>query len=151
MKRRKFIKDITVAGGATAVAASTFPAPAIAQGKIRWNAVSAFGKAGLLGQALEEFTKFVSTASDGKLTIKAYHAGELVKPFEAMDAVQTGAAQINDFRHEREIFFGGQVVQISHGVVVVFEVVTADVVPSTVEQNADPDATTGSRNNGFQW
>ena len=89
MKRRKFIKDITVAGGATAVAASTFPSPAIAQGKIRWNAVSAFGKAGLLGQALEEFTKFVSTASDGKLTIKAYHAGELVKPFEAMDAVQT--------------------------------------------------------------
>ena len=94
MKRRKFIKEAAVAGGATAVAASTFPAPAIAQGKIRWNAVSAFGKAGLLGQALEEFTKFVSTASDGKLTIKAYHAGELVKPFEAMDAVQTGAAQM---------------------------------------------------------
>ena len=77
MKRRKFLKNASVAGGATAVAASTFPAPAISQGRIRWNAVSAFGKAGLLGQALEEFTRFVNTASEGKLTIKAYHAGEL--------------------------------------------------------------------------
>ena len=94
MKRRKFLKNASVAGGATAVAASTFPAPAISQSRIRWNAVSAFGKAGLLGQALEEFTRFVNTASEGKLTIKAYHAGELVKPFEAMDAVQSGAAQM---------------------------------------------------------
>lgn len=94
MNRRKFIKGVVVAGGTTAVAASTFPAPAISAGKKKWNVVSAFGKAGLLGQALEEFAKFVSTASDGKLTIKAYHAGELVKPFEAMDAVQSGAAQM---------------------------------------------------------
>ena len=94
MNRRKFIKGAAVAGGATAVAASTFPAPAISAGGKKWNVVSAFGKAGLLGQALEEFAKLVSTASDGKLTIKAYHAGELVKPFEAMDAVQSGAAQM---------------------------------------------------------
>ena len=64
MKRRKFLKNASVAGGATAVASSTFPAPAISQGRIRWNAVSAFGKAGLLGQALEEFTRFVNTASE---------------------------------------------------------------------------------------
>ncbi|MFL2739746.1 MAG: TRAP transporter substrate-binding protein [Proteobacteria bacterium] len=94
MNRRKFIKGAAFAGGATAVAASTFPAPAISAGKKKWNVVSAFGKAGLLGQALEEFAKFVTTASEGKLTIKAYHAGELVKPFEAMDAVQSGAAQM---------------------------------------------------------
>ena len=57
MNRRKFIKNASVMGGATALAASTFPSPAISQNRIRWNAVSAFGKAGLLGQALEEFTK----------------------------------------------------------------------------------------------
>mgnify|MGYP000256140259 CR=1 FL=1 len=34
MNRRKFIKGAAVAGGATAVAASTFPAPAIAQKRI---------------------------------------------------------------------------------------------------------------------
>ena len=65
MNRRKFIKKASIAGGSTALAASIFPAPAISQSRIRWNAVSAFGKAGLLGQALEEFTKFVGTASEG--------------------------------------------------------------------------------------
>ena len=94
MKRRQFLKDATIAGGATVVAASSFPAPALSQSRKKWNVVSAFGKAGLLGQALDEFAKFVNTASDGKLTIKPYHAGELVKPFEAMDAVQSGAAQM---------------------------------------------------------
>ena len=34
MNRRKFIKGAAVAGGATAVAASNFPAPAIAQSRI---------------------------------------------------------------------------------------------------------------------
>jgi TRAP-type mannitol/chloroaromatic compound transport system substrate-binding protein len=56
--------------------------------------VSAFGKAGLLGRAFEEFATFVGAASDGKLTMKMYHAGELVKPFESFDAVQSGTAQI---------------------------------------------------------
>ena len=95
MKRREFFKKAGTATAAGAViAASSLPAPAIAQGRKQWVAVSAFGKAGLLGQALEEFAKFVGSASDGKLTIKPYHAGELVKPFEAMDAVQSGAAQM---------------------------------------------------------
>lgn len=94
MKRREFIKKAGTTATVGAIAASAFPAPAISQGRKQWNAVSAFGKAGLLGQALEEFAKFVGTASEGKLTIKPYHAGELVKPFEAMDAVQTGAAQM---------------------------------------------------------
>ena len=96
MKRREFI---TNAGGgiaaiSTVAAASTLPSPAIAQGKKQWTAVSAFGKAGLLGQALNEFAKFVKEASRGRLTIKVYHAGELVKPFEAVDAVQSGTAQM---------------------------------------------------------
>ena len=40
MNRRKFIKGAAVAGGATAVVASTFPAPAIAQKRIEINMVS---------------------------------------------------------------------------------------------------------------
>ncbi len=90
-------RDFLTKAGTTAIAgaaATTLAAPAIAAGKKQWIAVSAFGKAGLLGQALEEFTKFVGTASQGRLTIKAYHAGELVKPFEAVDAVQSGTAQM---------------------------------------------------------
>ena len=94
MKRREFFKGAGAAGLATAAVASTFPKPAISQGRKQWIAVSAFGKAGLLGQALEEFAKFVKQASGGSLSIKPYHAGELVKPLEALDAVQSGSAQM---------------------------------------------------------
>lgn len=95
MKRRAFVKGAATAGVAgAAIAASTLPAPAIAQGKKKWIGVSSFGKTGLLGRAFDAFGKFVGEASDGKLTIKVYHAGELVKPFESFDAVQSGTAQI---------------------------------------------------------
>ena len=74
--------------------ATVMGAPAIVQAKTQWIAVSAFGKAGLLGQALSDFARFVGSASGGKLTIKVFHAGELVKPLEAMDAVLQGTAQM---------------------------------------------------------
>ena len=93
MDRRKFIKKAATTA-VVGAAASTISAPALSAGKKQWIAVSAFGKAGLLGQALEEFAKFVGAASQGRLTIKPYHAGELVKPFEALDAVQSGTAQM---------------------------------------------------------
>jgi len=92
MDRRNFIKTAGLASGAAA--ATVIGAPAIAKAKTRWIAVSAFGKAGLLGQALRDFARFVGTASGGKLTIKVFHAGELVKPLEAMDAVLQGTAQM---------------------------------------------------------
>ena len=94
MKRREFIKKGALGAAATVAAGSALSTPAIAKGKKQWIAVSAFGKAGLLGQALNEFSKFVKSASDGRLSIKVYHAGELVKPFEAIDAVQGGSAQM---------------------------------------------------------
>ena len=94
MKRREFIKKGAVGAVATVAAATTLTSPALSAGKVRWTAVSAFGKAGLLGQALNDFAKFVKSASGGRMSIKVYHAGELVKPFEAMDAVQGGSAQM---------------------------------------------------------
>ena len=97
MKRRDFIKKGALGVAATTAsvaAATTLSTPALAKGRKKWIAVSAFGKAGLLGQAIGQFAKFVKTASEGQLSIKVYHAGELVKPFEAMDAVQSGTAQM---------------------------------------------------------
>ncbi len=97
MERRDFLTKGSLgvaAAAATTAVGSHLASPAIAAGKKKWIAVSAFGKAGLLGQAFEEFAKFVASASEGRLTIKVYHAGELVKPFEAIDAVQTGTAQM---------------------------------------------------------
>jgi TRAP-type mannitol/chloroaromatic compound transport system substrate-binding protein len=92
MDRRSFLKNSTLASGAIATAG--IAAPAVAQGKKQWIAVSAFGKAGLLGQALESFASSVGTLTGGSLTIDVYHAGELVAPFEALDAVQAGTAQM---------------------------------------------------------
>ena len=97
MKRRDFIKKGSAGLAAGAVgfgAVSSLSTPAIAKGKRKWICVSAFGKAGLLGQALTHFSKFVDTASEGRLKIKVYHGGELVKPLEALDAVQSGTAQM---------------------------------------------------------
>ncbi len=91
MKRREFLATAAMGG---AVGASTLAKPALAQGRKQWIAVSAFGKAGLLGQALERFAAFVGQATGGSLTIQVFHDGELVPAFEAMDAVQSGAAQM---------------------------------------------------------
>lgn len=97
MKRRDFIKKAGTGVAAGAVgfgAVSSLSSPALAKRKKKWICVSAFGKAGLLGQALKQFVKYVEIASEGRLKIKVYHAGELVDPLGAMDAVQTGTAQM---------------------------------------------------------
>ncbi len=92
MKRRSFLKGAGAAAlGAAAV--SSFPAPAISGGHMEWISVSAFGKAGILGSALERFAGYVNDNND-KLKIKVYHAGELVPGLEAVDAVRSGAAQM---------------------------------------------------------
>jgi len=94
MERRKFIKNSALAGASAVAGTTALSSPALSQGKKQWIAVSAFGKASLLGQALDSFSEAVGTMSGGRLTIQNYHAGELVAPFEAMDAVQSGTAQM---------------------------------------------------------
>ena len=72
MKRRNFLKG----AGAAALGAATvssFPAPAISGGHMEWIACSAFGKAGLLGKAIERFASYINNQSD-KLKITVYHA-----------------------------------------------------------------------------
>ena len=91
LKRRDFIKKAGLAGAA-ATAVSSFAAPAIAAGHQEWIICSAFGKAGLLGQAIQAFADNINSYSD-KLKIKVYHAGELVPGLESLDAVRSGAAQ----------------------------------------------------------
>ena len=91
LKRREFLKKAGVAGAA-AVGASTLAAPAIAGGHQEWIICSAFGKAGVLGQAIQAFGDNINSYSE-KLKVKVYHAGELVPGLEALDAVRSGAAQ----------------------------------------------------------
>ncbi|MEC9069925.1 MAG: TRAP transporter substrate-binding protein [SAR324 cluster bacterium] len=95
MKRRKFIKDVAVAGGATAVAASTFPAPAIAQSRIEIAMVATWGRdfPGL-GTGAQRFAKRLSDMTDGRMNVTYFAANERVKAFDSFDEVASGNAQM---------------------------------------------------------
>ena len=95
MKRRKFIKDVAVASGATAVAASTFPAPAIAQSRIEIAMVSTWPRdfPGL-GTGAQRFAKSLSDMTNGRMNVTYFAAGERVKPFDSFDEVASGNAQM---------------------------------------------------------
>ena len=95
MKRRAFMK--TAAGGAAAAAAAattgSFPTPALSQDRIEWRCVTTWPK-NFPGQGTgaERLAKAIGEATDGRLTIRVYGAGELVPAFESFDAVVQGAA-----------------------------------------------------------
>ena len=76
MKRRKFLKNASVAGGATAVAASTFPAPAIAQSRVEITMVATWGRdfPGL-GTGAQNFAKSLTDISDGRIQVTYYAGG----------------------------------------------------------------------------
>lgn len=89
MKRRAFL-----ASGA-GLGAAALAAPAVAQGRIEWNMPSGFPKAAPgVGTNSGRFAELVGKMSDGRLTLNAYGAGELVPPFAVEDAVQQGTVPI---------------------------------------------------------
>ncbi|WP_142846958.1 TRAP transporter substrate-binding protein [Telmatospirillum sp. J64-1] len=97
MKRREFLSGAAVTGVAgAAFAASSFPKPAIAQGKQEWRMVTTWPKnfpgigvgAARLGQRITEM-------SDGRLTVRVYSQGELVPALQAFDAVIEGSAEMS--------------------------------------------------------
>ena len=92
LKRRDFIKKAGLAGAA-ATAVSTFAAPAIAAGHQEWIICSAFGKAGLLGQAIQSFADSIN--GKGEFIISPE---EMIHNIEVVDAIglslQTGEKAI---------------------------------------------------------
>jgi len=104
MRRRNFVGG--VAAGGAAVATSSFPAPAIAQGNVTWRMVMTWPKnfPGL-GTSGARFAERVAEATDGRLTIEVLGAGELVPPLESFDAVQSGAA---DLMHATPYYWVGK-------------------------------------------
>src|SRR5690349_3185801 len=90
MNRRQLVTT-----GAVGLAASTLAAPAIAQDVIQWNMVMPWPRnTPGVGTGAQRFADRVTAMSGGKLTIKLYAAGELVPPFEGLDAVQSGTADL---------------------------------------------------------
>ncbi|MCW9040048.1 MAG: twin-arginine translocation signal domain-containing protein, partial [Rhodospirillales bacterium] len=106
MKRREFIKGAALTGVATAAAASSLAKPAIAQGKRELKMVTTWPKnfPGL-GTGAQRFADRVTNATDGRLTVKLYAAGELVPPFESFSAVSSGTA---DMYHGADYYWQGK-------------------------------------------
>jgi TRAP-type mannitol/chloroaromatic compound transport system substrate-binding protein len=109
MKRRAFVKGAATTGAVagTAVAASSFPAPAIAQGTMEWRMVTTWPKnfPGL-GTGAELLGQFITNASDGRLKVSVFGGGEIVPPFESMDAVGSGTVEMG---HGAPYYWKGKV------------------------------------------
>lgn len=95
MKRRHFMSRAATAAAAGAVAASSFPAPAISQGLLKWRMQTTWPKnfPGL-GTGANKLAEFIGAASNGKLTVEVYGGGEIVPAFETMDAVSNGTIEM---------------------------------------------------------
>src|SRR5471030_2543728 len=92
MKRRQFI---TTAG--LGVAASAIAAPAIAQSmpELKWRLTSSFPKSlDVPFGAAETISKYVAEATDNKFQIQTFAGGEIVPPFQAVDAVTNGTVEM---------------------------------------------------------
>jgi TRAP-type mannitol/chloroaromatic compound transport system substrate-binding protein len=98
MKRREFVKTAGVGGAVAgaALAASSFPAPAIAQGIKQFKMVTTWPKnfPGL-GTGAERLAQRINETSEGQIEVKVFAAGELVPAFESFDAVSSGNAEMS--------------------------------------------------------
>jgi TRAP-type mannitol/chloroaromatic compound transport system substrate-binding protein len=92
MKRRQFLKTAGVG-----LAASTVAAPAIAQSmpELKWRLTSSFPKSlDVPFGAGDTIAKYVGEATDGKFQIQTFAGGEIVPPFQAVDAVTNGTVEM---------------------------------------------------------
>src|SRR5437588_12023396 len=92
LKRRDFLK----AGGA-GLAATAVAAPAIAQStpELKWRLTSSFPKSlDTLYGGSEIFVKAVAEATDNKVQIQVFAAGEIVPGLQALDAVSNGTVEM---------------------------------------------------------
>jgi TRAP-type mannitol/chloroaromatic compound transport system substrate-binding protein len=86
--------------------ASALAAPAIAQGRTEWRMVTTWPKnAPGVGVNAQRLADKIGQISDGRLTVRLYAAGELVPAFEALSAVQRGAAEL---AHSAAFFWLGK-------------------------------------------
>lgn len=94
MERRSFLKGAAVSG-AGAVAASSFPAPAIGQGLIEWRMVTAWPR-NLPGPgvAAQRVADRITSITDGRITVNLSAAGEIVPALGVFDAVAEGTAEL---------------------------------------------------------
>ncbi|MBI3516661.1 MAG: TRAP transporter substrate-binding protein [Proteobacteria bacterium] len=104
MKRRQFLTR----AGLGAAAATTIAAPAIAQSmpELKWRLASSFPKSlDTLFGGSDHMAKRVAEATDNKFQIRTFAAGEIVPPFQVLDAVQNGTVEM---AHTAAYYFIGK-------------------------------------------
>ena len=88
-------RDFLLGGGSSLLLASTLSTPALSKNIRRLNMVTTWPKnLPGLGTSPERIAKRISAATDGKLNIKVFSAGELVPAFGAFDAASSGLADM---------------------------------------------------------
>src|SRR5215470_10701268 len=92
MKRRQFL---TAAGVGAAAAAIAKPAIAQSMPELTWRVTSSLPKSlDTAYGAAETLSKYVAEATDNKFQIKAFAGGEIVPPFQAVDAVSNATVEM---------------------------------------------------------
>lgn len=108
MNRRRFLTGAALGGAAASVAAaSSFPKPAIAQSVKRLRMQTTWPKnfPGL-GTGANFLAETVKRLSDGAIEIEVFGGGEIVPPFETIDAVESGTI---DMGHAAPYYWKGKV------------------------------------------
>ena len=104
MRRRSFLAS----GGLGLAGAAALAAPAIAQSQpeIKWRLASSFPKSldTLFGGA-EHFAKQIAEATDNNFKIRVFAGGEIVPPFQVLDAVQNNTVEIG---HTASYYYVGK-------------------------------------------
>jgi TRAP-type mannitol/chloroaromatic compound transport system substrate-binding protein len=102
MQRRRLLSTTPAAALALGLGAR----PLRAQETVRWTMVMPWPKTTPgLGTNSMRFAEMVEAMSGGRLAMTVYGAGELVPPFECLDAVQTGTA---DLMHGTPYYWAGK-------------------------------------------
>ena len=95
MERRSFLKQAAAGAGVGAAAVAPMLAQAADLPAINWRLASSFPKnLDTIFGASETFTKRVAQLTDGKFTIRAFAAGEIVPALEVMDAVRADTVEM---------------------------------------------------------
>ena len=110
VERRDFLKKAGGGGAAlaaTAVAASSFPKPSLAQGAMQWRMQTTWPKnfPGL-GTGANKLAELITTMSGGRLSVEVFGGGEIVPPFETMDAVASNTLEMG---HGAPYYWKGKV------------------------------------------
>lgn len=90
MKRR----DVLVGAGAAAGAGLGLPAPAIARGIRELTMVTDWPEGPGILQSARRLAQAIADASGGRIRIEVTASGEVVRPLETFDAVQSGVADM---------------------------------------------------------